>query len=156
VSRFNVLLDRTSQFTYIFVCYHCISVHNVDQFGWICVIFTPSPIGEQSIMMSVSVCVSVCLSAIISSELHVQSCNQFFVHDNYGRGSVLVWWCSDVLCISGSMDDVIFAHKLKLLNIAAWLRQRGSHTALGLVVGIPVAGSGRSIRSVDMLGLRFV
>jgi len=107
-------------------------------------------------MMSVSVCVSVCLSAIISSELHVQSCNQFFVHDNYGRGSVLVWWCSDVLCISGSMDDVIFAHKLKLLNIAAWLRQRGSHTALGLVVGIPVAGSGRSIRSVDMLGLRFV
>jgi len=77
VSRFNVSLDRTSQFTYIFVCYHCISVHNVDQFGWICVIFTPSPIGEQSIMMSVSVCVSVCLSAIISSELHVQSCNHF-------------------------------------------------------------------------------
>ena len=134
MSRFNVSLDRTSQFTYIFVCYHCISVHNVDQFGWICVIFTPSPIGEQSIMMSVSVCVSVFVSPRsylwnYTSSLAIN----FFVHDNYGRGSVLVWWCSDVLCISGSMDDVIFAHKLKLLNIAAWLRQRGSHTALGLV-----------------------
>ena len=132
-------------------------MHNVDQFGWICVIFTPSPIGEQSIMMSVSVCVSVFVSP--RSYLWNYTSNlaiNFFVHDNYGRGSVLVWWCSDMLYISGSMDDVIFAHKLKLLNIAAWLRQRGSHTALGWWVGIPVAGSGRSIPSVDVLGLRFV
>jgi len=41
---------------------------------------TPPPIGERSIVMSVSVCLSVCvcLSAIISSELHVRSSPHFF------------------------------------------------------------------------------
>jgi len=29
----------------------------------------------------------------------------------YGRGSVLLWRLSDMLCTSGFMDDVIFAHK---------------------------------------------
>ena len=29
--------------------------------------------------------------------------------------------------ISGFVDDVIFAHKLILLDVAARLRQRGSH-----------------------------
>jgi len=38
----------------------------------VCEIITP-PVGERSIVMSVSVCVCVCLSAIISSELHVRS-----------------------------------------------------------------------------------
>jgi len=37
------------------------------------VVITPPPIGERSIVMSVSVCVCVCLSAMISSELHVRS-----------------------------------------------------------------------------------
>ena len=30
------------------------------------------------------------------------------------------------------MDDVIFAHKLRLVDVAARLRQRGSHAGLGL------------------------
>ena len=74
--------------------------------------------------MSVSVClrVCVCLSAIISPELHVRS-SPIFVNVTYGRGSVLLWRRSDTLRISGFMDDVIFAHKLRLLDVAARLRQ---------------------------------
>ena len=53
------------------------------------------------------VCVCVCLSAIISSELHVRS-SPIFVHVKYGRGSVMQWLRSDMLRISGFMDDVIF------------------------------------------------
>jgi len=50
-----------------------------------------------------------------------------------------------MLCISGFVDDVIFAHKLRLLNVTARLKLTDS---LGLGykrrIGIPVAGSGRS------------
>ena len=55
----------------------------------------------------------------------------------YGRGSILLWRHSDTLHISGFMDDVIFAHKLRLLDVAARLRQRqwGSYAALGLTCG---------------------
>jgi len=70
------------------------------------------------------VCVSVpvCLSAIISSKLK-SNLRQFFLHVTYGRGSVLVWWHTDMLRISGFMDDVIFAHKPRLLEVAVRLRQ---------------------------------
>jgi len=70
----------------------------------------------------VSVCVCVYLPAIISSELPVRS-PPIFVHVTYGRGSVLLWQRSDMLRISGFMDDVIFAHKPRLLEITARLRQ---------------------------------
>ena len=36
--------------------------------------------------------------------------HQFFVHVTYGRVSVLLWRRCDTLCISGSMDDVMFVH----------------------------------------------
>jgi len=49
--------------------------------------------------------------------------HQIFVHVAYGRGLVLLWWRSDMLRISGFVDDVIFVHKLKLLDVAARLRQ---------------------------------
>ena len=39
---------------------------------------------------------------------------------------------SDVLRISGFMDDVIFAHKLRLLDIATRLRQPGAALAGGV------------------------
>jgi len=55
-----------------------------------------------------------------------------FLHVTYGRGSVLLWRHSDMLLISGFMDDVIYAHKMRLLEVAARLRQLGSHAALGL------------------------
>ena len=96
-------------------------------------LITPPPIAQRSIVMSVSVCLSVCLSvcgfvcvclsAIISSDLHVRSSPVGFVHVTYGRGSVLLWRCSDMLCTSGFMDDVIFAHKPRLLDVAAVFTQ---------------------------------
>jgi len=39
----------------------------------------------------------------------------------------------DALCTSGFMDDVIFAHKPRLLDVAAQLK-RSAHAALGLAV----------------------
>ena len=46
-----------------------------------------------------------------------------FVHVTYGRGSVLLWRRSDTLRISGFVDDVIFAHMPRLLDVAARLGQ---------------------------------
>jgi len=41
----------------------------------------------------------------------------------YGRGSVPLRRRIDMLRISGFMDDVIFAHNLRLLEVATRLRQ---------------------------------
>ena len=110
--------------------------HTAHKVAWIEVI-TPRPIGERSIVTSVSVCLSVyvcvCLSAIISSELHDRSSPNFFVLVTYVSGSVLIRRRSDTLCTSGFMDDVIFAHKPKLLDVAAQLR-RSAYAALGLAM----------------------
>jgi len=38
-----------------------------------------------------------------------------------------------MLCISGFMDDVIFAHKPRLLDVAAQLK-RSAHAAFGLAI----------------------
>jgi len=65
--------------------------------------------------MSVSVCVFVCPRSylrIYTADLH----QFFFVHVTYGRGSILLWRCGDMLCTSGFMDDVIFAHKPRLFR----------------------------------------
>ena len=79
----------------------------------------------------VCVCVFVCPRSYLrndTSDLH-----QIFVRVTYGRGSVLLWRRNDKLCTSGFMDDVIFAHKPKLLVVAAQLK-RSAHAALGLVI----------------------
>jgi len=57
----------------------------------------------------------------------------FVVHVSYGRGSVLFWRRGDTLCISGFMDDVIFAQKPRLLGVAAQLK-RSAYAALGLAI----------------------
>ena len=63
------------------------------------------------------------------------------MHVIHGGGSVLLWRRSDTLCSSGLMDDVIFAHKTRLLDVAAQLK-RSAHAASGLAICavIPVAG----------------
>ena len=108
--------------------------HTAHKVAWIEII-TPPPIGERSIVTSVSVCLStcVCLSAIISSELHYRSSPNFFVLVTHVSGSVPLRRRSDMLCTSGFMDDVIFAHKPKLLDVAAQLR-RSAYAALGLAM----------------------
>jgi len=92
----------------------------------------PPPIGERSIVMSVSVC--VCLSVrdhIFGTTRPIFT--KFFVRVTYRRGSVLFWRRSDNLCTSGYIDDVIFAHKPRLLDVAAQLK-RSAHAALGLAI----------------------
>jgi len=83
--------------------------------------------------MSVSVCLSVCL-ACLSVRDHIFRTTrpiftELFVHVIYGRGPVLLWRRSDMLCTSGFMGDVI-AYKPRLLDVAAQLK-RSAHAALG-------------------------
>jgi len=91
----------------------------------------------------VCLCVCVCLSAMISWELHVWSSPNFW-HMLPMAVARFSWQRSDTLCTSGFMDGVIFAHKLRLLDVATRLRQWGLHADSGLDVGIPAAGSRRS------------
>jgi len=56
-----------------------------------------------------------------------------FVHVTYGRGSVLLWRRSETLCNSGFVDDVIFPHKPRLLDVAVQLK-RSAYAALGLAI----------------------
>ena len=56
-----------------------------------------------------------------------------FLLVTYGRGSVLVWRRSDKLYTSGFTDDVMFAHKPRLLDVAAQLK-RSAHAALSLAI----------------------
>jgi len=97
-----------------------------------CVVTLPTK-GERSIVMSVSVCLCVCLSAIISSELNVRS-SPISVRVTCGHGSVLLGRCGDTLCTtSGFIEDVMFAHKPRLLDVAAQPK-RSAHAALGLAI----------------------
>ena len=92
-----------------------------------------APIRERSIVMSVSVCLCVCMSAIISSELHVRYSSKFLCVLPIAVGSVVLWRRSDALCTSGFMDDVMFSHKPRLLDVAAQLK-RSAHAALSLAI----------------------
>jgi len=58
---------------------------------------------------------------------------KFLMHANCDRGSFLLWRRIDTLCTSGFMDDVIFAHKPRLLDVAAQLMD-SAHAALGLAL----------------------
>jgi len=85
--------------------------------------------------MSVSVCLSVCVFVCPRAYLrnYTSDLHQIFVHVTYGRGSVLLWRRCDTLFTSGFMYHVIFAHKLKLLDVAAQLK-RSALAALGLAI----------------------
>jgi len=84
--------------------------------------------------MSVSVCLCVCLSVrnhIFGTARPIFT--KILTHVNYSYRSVLLWRRSDTFCTAGFMDDVIFAHKPRLLDIAAQLK-RSAHAALGLAI----------------------
>ena len=109
--------------------------------------FDRPPIGERSIVMIVSVC--LCVSVCLSVRKHISGntrpiFTKFTVHVTYGRGSVLFWRRCDKLCTSGFMDDVIFPHKPKQLNVAAQLMEGQPTYGLRLDykrrLGIPIAG----------------
>jgi len=86
--------------------------------------------------MSVFVCLSVCVCLSVRDHIFGTTRPvfvQIFAPVTYGRGSVLLWRRSETLCISGFMDDVIFAHKPRLLDVAGQLK-RSAHAALGLAI----------------------
>ena len=64
-------------------------------------LLTPPPIGEWSIVMSVSVCVCVCLCPPSYLRNYTSELTTFFVHVTYGRGSILLRRRSDTLRIAG-------------------------------------------------------
>jgi len=82
----------------------------------------------------VSVSVSVCVYLSVrenSSGTASPIFTKYFVHVTHGHGSVLLQRHSDMLCSFGFMDDAIFAHMPRLLDVAAQLK-RSAHAALGL------------------------
>ena len=91
--------------------------------------------------MSVSVCLSVCVCLsfrdhVFGTTVHVQSSPNFLCMLPFGMarssfGGVVI--NSDKLCTSGFRDDVMFAHKPRLLDVAAQLK-RSAHAALGLAI----------------------
>jgi len=87
---------------------------------------------DDRVCLCVSVC--VCLSVRDHSFGPTRAIfTKLFVHVTYGRGSVLLWRHSDMLCTSGFMYDVIFAHEPRSLDVAAQLK-RSEHAALGLAI----------------------
>ena len=62
----------------------------------------------MSIVMNVPVSVCVYVRDHVSGNTRPIFTN-FVMHVTYGRGSVLLWRRSDILRISGFVDDVIFA-----------------------------------------------
>jgi len=55
---------------------------------------------------------------------------RFFVHVTYACDSVLLWRRSDTLCTSGFMDDVIFPHMPRVLDVVGcvYVLQLGDDT----------------------------
>jgi len=89
-------------------------------------------------VINVSVCVCVCVCVCLSVRDHIFGTTRpiftkFSVHVTYGRGSVLLWRRSDMLCTSGFVCGVIFSHKPRLLDVAAQLK-RNAQAALGLAI----------------------
>ena len=73
------------------------------------------------------VCLSVCVYVFVCPRSYLRNyasdLPQIFVRVTCGRGSVLLWWRSGMLCTSGFINDVIFAHKPRLLDVAAQLKR---------------------------------
>jgi len=92
------------------------------------------------ISVFLSVCLSVCLSVSLCLSVydHIFGTSRpiftkFFMLVSYAGGSVLLWRRSDILCTSGFIYDVMFAHKPRLFDVAAQLK-RSAYAALGLAI----------------------
>ena len=97
-------------------------------------IVSQPPVGEQSIVMSVSVCLSVCVfvcpRSYLLSDLRLIFC-ACYLWSWLGppqSGGVVICYVFPVLWMTS-----YFAHKLKLLDVAAQLK-RSALAALGLAI----------------------
>jgi len=88
---------------------------------------------DERVCLSVSVCVCVFVCPRSCLRNYTPRLHQIFMLVTYGRDSVFPWRRTDTLFTSGFLDDVIFAHKPRLLDVAAQL-ERSAHAALGLVI----------------------
>ena len=99
-----------------------------------CRLVTPPPIGERSIVTSVSVCLSVCVFVrdhIFGTTRPIFTnflCLLSMAVARSCSGGVVTRYVLPVFT-----DNVIFAHKPGLLDVAAQLR-RSAHAALGLAI----------------------
>ena len=111
-------------------------------------LITPPPMGSAE-YCDERVCLTVCLS--VHYHISGTACpmfTKFLVHVTSDRGSVLPWRRNDVLrkLISGFVDDVMLAHKLTGCSTSppGWGSEAQTQP-WAWRVGIPVAGSGRSV-----------
>jgi len=138
----------------------CILIVTINMWHWLCqqtvcsVVkqhFTPPLIGKRSIVMSmcvsVCVCLCVCFSAITFLELHIRSspcvlCVLPMAMARSSSGGVMIRYTYIQIyiapkivrrCTSCFMDDIIFAHRPMLLDVAPQLK-RSAHAALGLAI----------------------
>jgi len=96
------------------------------------------------------VCLCGCVCVCLSVRDHIFGTTRpiftkLFAHVTYGRGSVLLWQRSDALCTSGFVDDIMFAHKPRLLDVATPAEAQctcslGPGYKLCTAAVIPVAG----------------
>jgi len=85
-------------------------------------------------IVSVSLYVCVCVCVLVCPRSYLRNYTSD-VHEIFcACGSVLLWRRSDMLCTSGFMDDVIFARKPRLLDVAAQLKCSAHAAALGLAI----------------------
>jgi len=83
-------------------------------------------------VISVSVCLSVCVWCLpVHNRIFGSSPTIFFVYASHARGSVLQKRRNDMLCTSAFMDDVILAHKPRVLDVAAQLKHSTRSLGLG-------------------------
>ena len=92
------------------------------------VLITPPPIGERSIVMSVSVCLCACLSVVEHITTKFLRMLPMAVV-RFACGGVLIHYVLLVLWIT----PYIFAHKPRLLDVAAQL-ERSARVTLGLAI----------------------
>ena len=71
---------------------------------------------DERVCLSLPVCLSV-RDHIFETTRPIFT--KFLTRVTYGHGSVLLWQRSDMLRTSGFMDDVIFAHRPRQLDVAA-------------------------------------
>ena len=85
------------------------------------------------LLVYMSVCPCVSLSESISPELQVRTSPTFCACYLWPWLGLPLWRRSDMLCISAFMDDVIFAHEPRFLDVAAQLKRR-ARAAMGLAI----------------------
>ena len=110
-----------------------------------------------------SVCVCVCVRVFVCPRSYIldstSDLHQIFVRVTSGHISVVLWRRSDTLCTSGFMDDFIFAHKPRLLDVVAQLMEVQPTRSLGfgykLCAVIPVAGQRTHRTTLSALKVTF-